>query len=132
MSDQRRVTVALGDVPPALEIHDEQGVLWGWEADPGFLVVTDDDRAGAALEAAVPRLSRTGFGGYELGPCEQPDGTEDTETPHSVSPPSRHEEGWSVHADTQSNMTVKMRDHMVRVLVEELERFGVTARIEQF
>ena len=131
MTERARVTVAQDPAPPGLEIWDDAWNLWGWEADPSFVIITDDvDRAGAALRVAVPRLHATTFAGTEISDSTDIDGTEESETPHSMWGPEPHEKGWFVWGDTQTNLSVKMRDHMVQVLVEELERAGVNARIE--
>ena len=116
---------------PGLEIWDDNGDLWGWEADPHFVIVTDDvDRASEALLAARERLLVTTYGGYEMDGSSDYDGTEDADTPNYVAPPEPHPEGVAIYADTKHNMTVRMRDHMVQIIVEELERHGVSARVE--
>lgn len=132
MSDAR-VVVAIDPLSdPGDKIWDENGDVWGWETDPNFVIVTDDvEGATAALNTASWRLCMTTFGGFELADPADSDGTEDTATPNYMAPPEPHPRGVRVHLDTQGNLSTKMRDHMVHVLVEELERHEVSAQIEQ-
>jgi hypothetical protein len=54
-----------------------------------------------------------------------------TLTPNCVSHPEAHPRGVRIHMDTKGALSRKMRDHMVQVIVEELERRGVSTQVEQ-
>jgi hypothetical protein len=86
-----------------------------------------DEAVRAALEAAAPRFMRVGDDGVEY---EDPEIALDAAdyTPNYISEPEAHPTGgWGIWLDCKGEPMPLMAGTLLRILVEELRRAGVTS-----
>ena len=130
-------------VTVAEDLYDAQGISYaalfeqagaiyegdpaGWMIEPGFEVTCEDAEAAAeGLYAAGRRFMRLTADGVEF-----PDGEDAGQryTPNCVSAVRFTGTGVALLTDTKGELPQAMADEMVRILVEELTKRGVTAHI---
>ena len=115
------------DLLEKLERKDRQRGSAG--GSPGFRVrSTDHEAAARALHAAALRFIRIDEEGEQL---EEWSDTGETYTPNYVSDIFLSSDGPWLSIDTQGVLYPEMVRAMIRVLVEELQRSGVEAHIEE-
>lgn len=139
-SGRAREEVSL--VTAAPDIFDQQGEKHeaslgdGWETSPAFLVLSDDvSMAADALGRAAVRFSHIDEYGRELPPGqreaeEQAAKTWDVPyTPNFISGVYLTPRGPMVWTDTKGELTRRMGDAMLHVLLDELRSEGITAHV---
>jgi hypothetical protein len=121
----------MAHVTVADDLFDSQGEWdeWasGWQCSPAFLILTDQQEMSArALHVAGQRFRRVNELGVEL---EEWEDDEEGYTPDYVSPVLLTQQGPLLWMDMDGVLTKQMGVAMVRILTEELNRRGVSARV---
>jgi hypothetical protein len=119
-------------VTVADDCFDQQGEEWsggdGWHISPGVMVASDEtEPAAAALHAAGQRWMFVDEHGVELDEWQVRFG--DALTPSWVSDVFLTNRGPALVADTDGELPRPQGEAMLRIVVEELERSGVSAHV---